>query len=407
MSRQRGERPQPALAEFVALVALQFSLVALSIDAMLPALPAIGAQLRAGAGNQVQLVVSSLFIGLAVGQLLYGPLSDSVGRKPAIYAGLVVFVLGCFLSMSARSFEIMLVGRVLQGLGAAGPRIVTLAMVRDLHAGAAMARVMSIAMACFILVPALAPAVGQGILLFAPWRAIFALFVLLALISFAWLHWRQPETLPPSKRRMFRASVVAGGLLEVLRNGVCMRFTAATGALFGAFLGYLNSAQAIFQDLYGLGQQFPLYFGVLALAIGAAGLSNAFLVMRLGMRKLASIALHAMVLLASAFIPVIVACQGQPPLLLFMLVLLLCFFCFGILFGNLNALALEPMGHLAGSAASVVGALSTALSIPLGVSVGQAYDASVLPLFLGMAILGGTALLLTRGILGGSDGASQ
>ena len=404
MTAQRKETLQPALAEFVALVALQFSLVALSIDAMLPALPAMAGDLGAGDGNQVQLVISTLFIGLAVGQLLYGPVSDSVGRKPAIYAGLVVFVLGCFLSMWARSFEVMLLGRVLQGLGAAGPRIVTLAMVRDLHAGAAMARVMSIAMACFILVPALAPAVGQGIMLFAPWRAIFALFVLLALVSFAWLHWRQPETLPPSARREFRASVIAGGLLEVLRNGACMRFTAATGALFGAFMGYLNSAQPIFQDLYGLGQRFPLYFGVLALAIGAAGLSNASLVMRLGMRKLASAALHTMVALAIAFIPVVITYQGQPPLFLFVLVLLLCFFCFGILFGNMNALALEPMGHIAGSAASVVGALSTAISIPLGVSVGQLYDASVLPLFLGMALLGGTALALTRGLLGRDGG---
>jgi DHA1 family bicyclomycin/chloramphenicol resistance-like MFS transporter len=367
---------QPGRTEFVALVALLMCLVALSIDAMLPALPAIGEELGALGGNRPQLVVSSLFIGLSLGTLVYGPVSDSLGRKPTIYAGLALFALGCLLSMFATSFTTMLVGRVLQGLGAAGPRIVTLAMVRDLYSGAAMARIMSSAMTVFILVPALAPAVGQAVLLVAPWRAIFLVFLVLALVAALWLVLRQPETLPAGQRRPLRPRVVLEAFVEVVKHRQSLRYILATGLVFGAFVGYLSSAQQIFQDLYGVGARFPLYFGILALAIGVASLTNSRLVMRVGMGHLSRRALLGMFCIGCAALPLVLGFDGKPPLALLMVILLACFFCFGTLFGNLNALALEPMGHIAGSAASVIGALSTAISIPLGALVGLAYQHS-------------------------------
>ena len=190
--------------EVIVLLALLISMVALATDAMLPALPQIGDELGVIHENNRQQVISIFFLGFGVGQMLYGPLSDSIGRKPAMYGGLAVFMIGSLLSVVADSFELMLLGRLLQGFGAAGPRIVVVALVRDQYEGRAMARVMSAIMAVFILVPALAPAVGQGVMVLSDWRAIFILFIALAAIALVWLAMRQPETLPHDRRTSFR-----------------------------------------------------------------------------------------------------------------------------------------------------------------------------------------------------------
>ena len=217
LSAEQNQAP-PGSGEFVARVALMISLVALSIDAMLPALPAIGAELGVRQANDAQLVISALFLGLAIAQMVYGPLSDSFGRKPAIYAGFAIFIAGCVLSILASGLEVMLLGRFLQGIGAAGPRIVTMALVRDQYAGRAMARVMSLAMAVFIMVPVLAPAIGQGILLVAHWRAIFGMLLAVALIALAWFALRQPETLPPARRTPFSLRGVAAARARDLQQ---------------------------------------------------------------------------------------------------------------------------------------------------------------------------------------------
>lgn len=382
----------PGPREFVALMALLISLVALSIDAMLPALPQIGTDLGVAERNHYQLVISVLFLGMAIGQLLYGPVSDSTGRKPAIYAGLAVFLLGCVLSVFATSFAVMLAGRFLQGLGAAGPRIVVVALVRDQHAGRAMARIMSFVMAVFILVPALAPALGQAILALAHWRAIFASFLALAVIAFAWFALRQPETLPRERRRPLRLGSIAAAVVETCRNRRAFGYTLAVGLIFGAFVGYLTSAQQVFQDHYGVGELFPAYFAVLALSIGGASLVNGRLVMRFGMRTLSRLALWGASGLAAVFLAVTVAAAGHPPFWAFMTFFVAAFFCIGILFGNFNALAMEPMGHIAGVAAAVIGSLATVISLALGTVIGQAYDGTVLPLVLGFAAVGPAAL---------------
>jgi DHA1 family bicyclomycin/chloramphenicol resistance-like MFS transporter len=386
----------PRYGEFVALVALMTSLVALSIDAMLPALATIGAELGARQANDAQLILSALFLGLAFAQVIYGPLSDSFGRKPAIYLGFGLFIGGCLLSALATSFPVMLIGRFLQGIGAAGPRIVTIAMVRDRYEGRAMARIMSSVMAVFILVPALAPGVGQLILMVASWRAIFGLFLAVASIALVWFAIRQPETLSAARRASFSLRRIAGAAREVCVHRVALGYTIAAGLIFGALVGYLTSAAQIFQGQYGLGERFPLYFAALALAIGVASWCNSRLVMRYGMRLLSGVAVVGLGGLSVGFFALALATGGHPPLWALMAYLGAAFFCLGILFGNFNALAMEPLGHIAGVAASVVGSLTTFISLLLGSLIGRSYDGTVLPLVGGFAILGLAAIAVMR-----------
>ena len=374
--------------EFVILVASLISLVALSIDAMLPALPQIGQSLGNESENDRQLIVSFLFFGLACAQLLFGPLSDSFGRRPAIFAGLAIFLIGCLISAFATSFPMMLVGRFLQGFGVAGPRIVTVAIVRDRFEGRAMAQIMSLVMMVFIIVPALAPGVGQLVLFVADWRMIFVLLITLAMISLVWFHYRQPETLPRENRRPFAISTIAAAFLETIRNRISCGYTIAGGFIFGAFLGYLNSVQQIYQDAYDTGEMFSVYFGALALSLGLASWANSTLVMKHGMRKLSLIALTVMVGLSFAYLPVTLSYGGLPPLWMTVVWQMVSFFFIGMLFANFNALAMEPMGHIAGSASAVIGSLMTFMSLVFGGMVGQAFDGTILPLNLGFALLG-------------------
>ena len=382
------------LPEFVTLLALMVSTLALSIDAMLPALGEIGRDLRLVDPNDSQLVVTMMFLGFAVGQIAAGPSSDSFGRKPVIYGGYVIFIIGCLLSIVSEGFEVMLAGRVLQGLGAAAPRIVSIALVRDGYEGRAMARIMSIVMAIFILVPAIAPAIGQVVMLFAHWRAIFWLLLVMAVIAFVWFALRQPETLQAAGRRRFSLRQIAGGIREALGYRAMTGYTLAAGIIFGAFVGYLSSAQQIFQNAYDVGDWFAVYFGCASLAIGAASVFNSKLVVGLGMRYMTWRALIGLTLLSFLFVPVVLFGDGLPPLWVFMTWLLLAFFCTGILFGNFSALAMEPVGHMAGLGAAVTGSVSTFVSLPLGWAVGTAFDGTVVPLVVGFAALGGASLIV-------------
>jgi DHA1 family bicyclomycin/chloramphenicol resistance-like MFS transporter len=382
--------------EFVALMAMMTSLAALSIDTLLPALPEIGQTLHVQRTNDNQLVISLLFLGLAVGQILYGPISDSVGRKPAIYLGFALFVIGSLLSMLAVNFPMLLVGRVVQGVGAAGPRIVAMALVRDQYEGRLMARVMSFVSTVFILAPIVAPLIGQSILLVASWRAIFGIYLVMAVVACTWLALRQPETLPPHRRIPFSIERISRAIREILTHRAAFGYTLTAGLVAGAFIGYLNSAQQIFQEMYGLGQLFPLFFAALALSLGSASFTNARLVMRFGMRTLSLGALLTIGSLSLLFGAIALALAGQPPLWTLMVYLLISFFGVGILFGNLNSLAMVPLGHIAGVGAAVVGSLSTFISLLLGTFIGQSYNGTVLPLVGGFAILSAAALAMMR-----------
>ena len=395
-------RPALRPGEFIALVALLMALVALSIDAILPALPVIGHDLGAARRNDVQFVVTALLLGLGLGQLVFGPLSDRIGRKPSIHAGLVLFMSGCVLSVFAFTFETMIAGRMLQGIGIAGPRVVTVALVRDQYEGRRMARLMSFAMAVFILVPTVAPSLGLGILWLGGWRAIFAAFFIIAAVTLAWFSLRQPETLPPARRLPLSPRAIGGAVLEVLRIRAALGYTVATGCLFAPFVAYLSSAQQVFQEAYRTGALFPAYFGVLALALGGASLVNGWLVMNYGMRRLSRTATVSMTLASVVAWMQAFAFEGLPPLWLFMIYLLLVFLCIGLLFGNLNALAMEPLGHIAGVGAGVVASLSNLISVPFGALVGHGFDGTMYALIAAFGVFGAGTYAAMRWAEGGA-----
>ena len=388
---------KPALrpGEFVSLVALLMSLVALSIDSMLPALPEIGRDLGVLRRNDTQFVITAVFLGLGLGQIVLGPLSDRIGRRAAIHAGLTLFMTGCLLSMFAPSFEVMIAGRVVQGIGAAAPRVVTIAMLRDQYEGRQMARLMSFAMAVFILVPIIAPALGQAILWLGGWRAIFATIFAIAAIALAWFALRQPETLPISRRRPFSPVGIGRAVLEVLRTRSALGYTLGTGFVFAPFLAYLSSAQQIFQDAYRTGALFPFWFGLLALAFGGASLVNGRLVMKHGMRRLLKAATLAVTLAAVVAWALAFAFEGLPPFWLFMAYLMTHFFCMGMVFGNLNALAMRPLGHMAGVGAAVVASLTAFIGVPLGTLVGQSFDGTMYAQIGAFAVAGAATLAVT------------
>ena len=395
-SLKKGEIPELGSGEFIALTAMMMSLVALSVDTMLPALSQIGRDLGVIDNNSPQLIISLFFLGMASGQLLYGPVSDSTGRKPAIYVGYGLFITGCLFSLVATTLPVMLAGRFLQGFGTAGPRIVSIAIVRDRYEGSAMARVMSFVMTVFIIVPIIAPAVGQAMLFLAGWRAIFALFLTLALLSLVWFALGQPETLSKKKRVPFSFNRILGTVMIIFGNRNAMGYTVTAGLVFGFFLGYLNSAQQIFQEEYALGTEFPLYFAFLALSIGCASLFNARLVLHHTLQSLSRRALISISVLSAGFSLLALWSHGHPPLWTLMAYLFATFFCTGILFGNLNALAMKSLGKIAGIGAGVVGSLSTFISLIAGTAIGQSYNGSVLPLTAGFFMLSLASLAAMR-----------
>lgn len=387
------------MAEFVALMAVMTSLVALSIDAMLPALARIGSDLAVAEVAQTQLIISVLILGMAFGQLFFGPFSDTVGRRPAILLGLACFIAGSVVSMSAHSLEWMLVGRVIQGFGVSGPRIASMALIRDQFAGRAMARVMSFIMMVFILVPMIAPALGQVVLQLAGWRMIFGTFIVLGLLAAAWFSLRQPETLDNAHRRRFSWRGLLSSTIVVLKTRSAMWLTVTAGFIFGAFLSYLSSSQAIFQDLYGTGDRFPLYFAILAGSIGLASLVNSRLVTRFGPKKISIAALIGFISCFAVLLVLALMQSGVPAFWQFMGLGALGFFSVGLLFGNLNAMAMQPLGHVAGLGAALVGSIHNFISVPLSAVVGLFYDGTLVPLLVSFVLFGSLSLAaLVRGL---------
>ncbi|SNZ05339.1 multidrug effflux MFS transporter [Cohaesibacter gelatinilyticus] len=396
MEQSKPSSQQLSFKEFVALMALLMSLVALSTDAMLPALQVMGEDLSVASFQDIQLVVTILFLGMAIGQFFYGPLSDQIGRKKGIYIGLILFILGSILSWFAEDFSTMLAGRFLQGLGAAGSKIVVVAMIRDLFAGASMARVMSFIMGVFILVPVLAPAMGQAIFLLWGWRAIFFSFILLGLLGGLWLAIRQRETLLPERRILVTPSNLWDGTCQTFRTPTALGYMLASGIIFGPFVGYLSSAQQIFQSVYGVGQAFPYYFAALALSIGLASMLNGRIVMSIGMVPLVRIALTTSTVVAAAFLTASYFYDFVPPFGLFVVSFILLFFANGILFGNLNSLAMEDVGEIAGIASAIIGAISTFLAMFIAWIIGRFYDETLLPLTVAFVISGLLTLFIVK-----------
>ncbi len=384
-------RPMPPFGEFVAMIAALMALAAMSIDIMLPALPDIAASFGVADPNAAQLVVTDYLLGFAAGQLVFGPLADRFGRRAVLFAGLGLYALGAFACLVAGSFEVLLAARFAQGLACAAPRVIAVAVVRDVYGGRRMAQVMSFVMMVFIVVPVVAPSLGGAILLAAAWPAIFGLLFVLALALIAWTALRLPETRAPEHRLPLRARSVTDAFLAVLRSRPTLGYTIAGGVVLGALMGYIASAQQVYVEVYRLGAWFPLMFGAIALAQSAASFANSRLVMRLGMRRLSHIALAGFTATSAVHL-VLVLAFGTLPLALFAGLLASTFFCFGFVMPNFNALAMEPMGRIAGTASSFVGATTTGLAATLGWAVGQHFAGTTVPLLAGFALYGAVAL---------------
>lgn len=390
----RTEPRRLPLPEFTAMLAVLFATVAFSIDAMLPAIPEIAAELSPDATNRAQLVLTAFVLGLGLGTLVTGPLSDAIGRRATIAGGFGLYVTGAVLAAAAPTLELLLLARLLQGLGAAGPRIAGLALVRDLYSGREMARVTSFVMMIFILIPAVAPAIGQGIIAFSGWRGIFLAFILFAGIGLSWLFLRQPETLPPERRRPLQIRPIGAAVAEVLRDRDVRLYIVVLTLGFGQMFALLSSAQQLFAETYGRGESFPLWFALMAILSGIGTLTNARLVMRLGMRRMALTAYKAQTVISAAVLALALVSGAAFPA--FFLWATSVFLMAGLTFGNLNALALEKMGHIAGTATSVVSAISTVAAVVVAVPIGLAYDGTPVPILAGTFLCSAGAWALLR-----------
>jgi MFS transporter, DHA1 family, multidrug resistance protein len=385
--------------EFIALIALMMALTAASIDLMLPALPAIGMALGVTDPNDRQIIIISYVIGFSLGQLGYGRLSDRYGRKPVLMSGLGLFILGSLAASLASTFPMLLAARALQGLGAAAPRVIAVAIVRDLYAGRQMARVMSFAMTVFIIIPILAPSIGQGLLEFGTWRWSFDALLLVGLITAAWAGLRLPET---HREGAGEKPLGLGAALKLaLETPQTIGYALAAGFLFGCLMSYVSSAQQVFVDVFGLGRDFPLVFGAIACLMAIASVTNANLVERLGMRRLSHAALSGFVLVSAALATA--AATGMATLPVFIVAMGGLFFLFGLVAPNFNALAMEPQGHNAGLASSIIGFVTTGAGAVCGGIVGHLFDGSVLPLTLGflcLSLVAFAAVLWVEGAAG-------
>ena len=378
---------------FLVVMGLLTSIGALATDIMLPALGVMGRDLGVADINHTTLVVSIFFLGMAIGQLVVGPQSDAFGRKPVVIWGYGLFIAGCLLSLVVESWTLMVAARFLQGLGAAAPRVVSVAIVRDRYKGRAMARIMSIIMAIFILAPIIAPLMGQGLIYLGGWKATFAGLVLVAVPSAVLFNSAIEETLPSTHRRRFRPATILDGLIQVCSQRVTVIYMLVMGLVGGPFIGYLATSRQIFQDIYGVGDMFVIYFALGSIAAGIASLLNAKLVMRHGMRRLTRIATTVLTMV-SAVLWAWTGLARTPDFMVFMLWQTSFIFCIGMIFGNLQALAMEPLGHVAGLAAAIFGAVSTLISLPLSWLVSGYFENTITPLVGGFAIAGTVSLLL-------------
>lgn len=386
------EQPKFRL-EFVALMASLMAIVALSIDALLPALPEISASL--GVTNTIdnQLLITLIFLGIGCGQLVFGPLSDSFGRKPIVYAGFIIFIIASIICLTTKSFEIMLIGRVLQGIGISAPRTMSISMIRDSYHGDYMAKIVSIVVMVFILVPVIAPSLGQILLYFYSWKAIFLVNLGFGLIVMFWFWFRQEETLPKTRRITFSSHLFWDGVKEFFKYKDAIGFTLISGFITGSFIVYLSTSQQIFEQQYHLAEMFPYIFASLAISVGFATYLNSKFVIRFGARRIAYNAAIGYTLISLVY--VILYWTGQNPSIVVLIgFFALQFFAVGLLFGNLRALAMEPLGHIAGIGAALNGFISTVMAVPIANYIGSFVKTSVLPLFIGFTVFGLLSVLV-------------
>ncbi|MCF2904009.1 multidrug effflux MFS transporter [Octadecabacter sp. CECT 8868] len=390
--------------EFIALVAMLAATVAFSIDAMLPALPEIAEELTPGNLNRAQLIVTSFVLGMGLGTFFTGPLADRFGRKAVIVGGAALYITATMIAFLAPTLETMIASRVLMGLAAAAPRVASIALVRDLYSGREMARIMSFVMLIFALVPALAPTIGAGIISFSGWRGIFLAFAVFSSLVTLWLMLRQPETLSADNRRPLSFAALASAAREVVSHPTVRLSIFVQTLGFGMLFSVLSSTQQVFDQTYGQGETFHYWFGGIAVLASTASIINARLVGRLGMRRIVkamfivqAVMSLLMILAVSLHLP------NHTELLIYAAWTVSVFFQAGLTIGNLNALAMEPMGHIAGSAASIVTATSTVGAVLIAVPIGLSFNGTPMPLAIGVFVCAVLAFWLTSLIRRDSD----
>ncbi len=401
MTDATAARPagHPSQAEFIALMAMLSATIAFSIDSMLPALPAIGAELSPDALNRAQLILTSFVLGMGIGTFFTGPMSDAWGRKPVVIGGAIIYCIGAAIAWQAPTLEWMLAARLLQGLGAAGPRVVAMAIVRDTYSGRQMARVMSFIMIVFMIVPAIAPSLGAIIIAGLGWRSIFATYVVFAMILIVWFTLRLPETLAIADRRPLQPALLWNALVEVLSHPTTRLAIAVQTLAFSMLFALLSTVQPMFDIAYGQGDNFPLWFVLIAVCSAGASALNARIIVRLGIRRVITTVFTLQIVLTILFILTLLLSLPQTlAFALFLIWVISIFVQGGLTIGNLNALAMEPMGHIAGMAASVTAALATVGSVIIAAPIGQAFNGTAMPIAVGVLICAILALALATRI---------
>ena len=371
-----GHRPM-GFPEFVVVIASIMALNPLAMDMMLPALPNIAAAFDISVANRPQMVLSIFLVGFGVGQFVMGPLSDRFGRRPVLIGGMAVYCIASVLAIAAPSFETLLLARALQGLGTSATRVIATSIVRDCYAGRRMASVMSLAMMVFIAVPVVAPSFGQAVLLLTQWRGIFIVLMVYGVVALIWSALRMPETLPMAKRRSLAIGEVFDAFRQTVTNRQTLGYALTAGGVLGSLFAFVFSSQQIFTEIYQLGHYFPVAFAGIAIGTAIAGFVNSRFVDRLGMRVISHGALLGYVAIAAIMLAA--AKLQMLPLPLFMALSALMMFAFGLMIANFTALAMEPQGHIAGTASSLYGSITTLLGIGIGTTIGQDYDGTLLP----------------------------
>jgi DHA1 family bicyclomycin/chloramphenicol resistance-like MFS transporter len=387
--------------EFVAIIAAMMMANALAIDSMLPALPEIGHALGTTTDNQRQWIITAYLLGFGGAQILYGPLADRFGRKPVLLAGLGIYALASLVAMASGAFGIMLAARAVQGVGAAATRVLAVSIVRDCYSGRKMAQVMSLAFIVFLAVPVVAPTLGQLIMLVAPWRFIFLFLALFGAAAALWVLLRLPETLHPADRMPIAPGRVAAAFRFALSNRLAVGYMLAMALMMGSLFGFINSAQQVFADTFRAPHLFTTVFAGIAVAMAAASMLNARLVGRFGSRRISHGALLGYI--GFAVLHAALALSGHEELWSFALLQAAMMFCFGLTGPNFGAMAMEPLGHIAGTASAVQGFVTTFGGALIGFFIGQQFNGTTAPLMLGFAACGllalGMVLFAERGQL--------
>lgn len=391
------KRPVPGRSELVVMMAGLMALNAMAIDIMLPALNEIAHAVGLTAenvesDNRQQMIIFAYVLGFGAPQLLWGPITDRFGRRGSVFVSLIGYLLMAIACITAREFHALLAARFVQGVFSSGARLVAVSIIRDLFAGRQMARFMSLVMTIFMIIPIIAPAIGQVVLLVAPWEWIFGVLVVFSLIMLVWTWIRLPETLPPEKRIPLNLANALGAYVEVLRTPVTFGYMCASGIVFGALFSFIASSEQVFREVFHRGDDFVLWFSGIAGMLAVANFTNSRLVEKIGMRRISHSVLILFTIL-SALSALLTVMFGES-LARFYPLFILTFACFGLMGSNFSALAMEPLGKIAGTASAAYGFATTTVSSLIGMMIGTHYNGTTVPLMIGFVCLGVSALAI-------------